>query len=58
VDGGLIRETAAAPDPYNDDPRRRYYQITARGTRELRGQAERMRALVQTAIHKNVLEGA
>ena len=58
VDGGLIRETAQAPDPANDDPRRRYYQITPRGTRELRSEATRMRALVETAVHKNVLEKA
>jgi DNA-binding PadR family transcriptional regulator len=55
VDNGLIRETPHAPDPSDDDPRRRYYQITPRGTRELRSEAARMQALVQTAVHKNVL---
>ena len=58
LDGGLIRETAEAPDPDDDDPRRRYYAITARGTRELRAEAERMLTLVRTAIHKNILESA
>jgi DNA-binding PadR family transcriptional regulator len=58
VDGGLIRETASAPDPDDDDPRRRYYEITARGTRELRGEAERLQGLVRAAVGKNVLEGA
>lgn len=58
VDDGLIRETATAPDPEDDDPRRRYYAITAGGTRELRREAERLQALVQAAIGKKVLERA
>jgi DNA-binding PadR family transcriptional regulator len=58
VDDGLIRETANAPDPEDDDPRRRYYVITAGGTRELRREAERLQALVQAAIGKKVLERA
>jgi DNA-binding PadR family transcriptional regulator len=58
VEGGLIRETAEAPDPADDDPRRRYYRITTKGTRALREEAERMRSLVDAAVGKNVLEGA
>lgn len=58
VAAGLIRETAEAPDPADDDPRRRYYRITARGTRALREEAERMRSLVDAAVGKDVLEGA
>jgi DNA-binding PadR family transcriptional regulator len=58
VEGGLIRETAEAPDPADDDPRRRYYRITAKGARALREEAERMRSLVDAAVGKNVLEGA
>jgi DNA-binding PadR family transcriptional regulator len=58
VEAGLIRETAEAPDPADDDPRRRYYRITAKGTRALREEAERMRSLVDAAVGKNVLEGA
>lgn len=58
VETGLIRETAQAPDPADDDPRRRYYRITAKGTRALRDEAERMRTLVHAAVGKDVLEGA
>lgn len=58
VDGGLIRETSEVPDPADDDPRRRYYRITARGSRALEEEAQRMRSLVDAAVSKNVLEGA
>jgi len=53
--GGLIQETDTAPDPDDDDPRRRYYQITPRGDRALKHEASRMRALVDAAIAQNVL---
>jgi len=52
---GLIRETTAVPDPADDDPRRRYYRITAAGQRALRREAERMSALVDAALDKRVL---
>ena len=58
VTDGLIRETAEAPDPSDDDPRRRYYRITAKGQRVLREEAARLRLLVDAAVMKNVLEGA
>lgn len=45
--GGLIRETAAAPDPNDHDPRRRYYSLTPRGRRELTAEGARLRALVK-----------
>ena len=57
VETGLIRETAEVPDPADDDPRRRYYRITARGSRALQEEANRMRSLVDAAVSKNVLEG-
>lgn len=55
---GLIRETQRAPDPSDDDPRRRYYAISARGERALRAETIRLRSLVQAAVAKRVLEGA
>ena len=57
VADGLIRETAQVPDPADDDPRRRYYRITPRGSRALRAEAERMSVLVAAALDKRVLEG-
>jgi len=57
LEEGHIRETSRVPDPADDDPRRRYYRITARGLAALRTEAEQMRRLVEVAAHKNVLEG-
>lgn len=54
---GHVRETTRAPDPSDDDPRRRYYRITPRGRAALRSEAERMRRLVSVAAAKQVLEG-
>jgi len=55
---GWIRETQEAPDPSDDDPRRRYYRLTSKGERALRAEAERMSSLVNAAVTKRVLEGA
>jgi DNA-binding PadR family transcriptional regulator len=56
VADGLIRETAAAPDPNDHDPRRRYYALTTKARRELKSEAARMRALVDAAIARGILE--
>jgi DNA-binding PadR family transcriptional regulator len=52
---GYVRETDAVPDPQDDDPRRRYYQVTAEGRGALAEEAARMRALVEIAGIKRVL---
>ena len=52
---GLIAETDARPDP-DDDPRRRYYGVTAAGADALRDEAERLRSLVSIAEGKNILK--
>jgi DNA-binding PadR family transcriptional regulator len=54
---GLIRETGRAPDPTDDDPRRRYYRITPAGRAALREEAEHLRRLVNVAMAKDVLGG-
>jgi DNA-binding PadR family transcriptional regulator len=54
----FIRETTTAPDPAHDDPRRRYYRITARGERALREEAARLRVLVEAAGARQVLGDA
>jgi DNA-binding PadR family transcriptional regulator len=54
---GHIKETNRAPDPNDDDPRRRYYRITPRGLAAVRHEAEHMRKLVAVAASKNVLKG-
>jgi DNA-binding PadR family transcriptional regulator len=57
LDDGHIRETNRAPDPADDDPRRRYYRITPRGLSALRAEAEHMRRLLEVAALKDVLGG-
>lgn len=56
VEDGQIVETSRAPDPADDDPRRRYYRITQRGRAALRAEAQHMRRLVNVAAAKRVLE--
>lgn len=46
---GLIRETEGDVDPEDDDPRRKYYELTGRGGRVLRAEVERLQALVDVA---------
>lgn len=58
VSAGMIRETSEAPDPGDDDPRRRYYRMTPAGRSALRSEAERLSALVDVAVAKRVLGGA
>lgn len=52
----LIAEAPTAPDPRDDDPRRRYYRVTPEGFVALRAEAERLRNLVAVAKGKDVLE--
>jgi DNA-binding PadR family transcriptional regulator len=56
LDRGCIRETEDAPDPSDDDPRRRYYEVTPRGRRMVAEEAARLRRLVEIAGAKKVLE--
>lgn len=53
-EGGLIQEVTVPPDPEDDDPRRRYYRITARGRRALDVELTRLRAVVAMAREKSL----
>lgn len=53
---GLIRETATAPDPDDDDPRRRYYRLTPKGEKALKNEASRLRTLVDAVDRRRILE--
>jgi DNA-binding PadR family transcriptional regulator len=53
---GFIEETTDAPDPSDDDPRRRYYTITSSGREVLAREARRLEVLVHTARAKAVLD--
>jgi DNA-binding PadR family transcriptional regulator len=56
-EGGLIEESDGPEDP-NDDPRRRYYDLTARGRDVLRAEVERLQGLVDVARATRALRGA
>ena len=55
---GFIAEAPEAPDPSDDDPRRRYYTITPSGREALAREARRMEVLVHVARSKAVLDSA
>jgi DNA-binding PadR family transcriptional regulator len=55
---GFIEETSDAPDPSDDDPRRRYYALTPSGREILAREARRMEVLVHVARSKAVLDSA
>jgi len=43
---GLIRESGRRPGPEDDDPRRRYYELTELGSGVLAAEADRLREMV------------
>ena len=49
LNDGLIEELDERPDPGNDDVRRRYYRITARGRKLAREETARLARLVRQA---------
>ena len=49
LDGGMIDESAARPDPALDDERRRYYRLTDRGRKVAEAEAERLAETVRQA---------
>jgi DNA-binding PadR family transcriptional regulator len=50
-----IEEVEGAPDPSDDDPRRRYYAITPAGREALAREARRLEVLVHAVRAKNIL---
>jgi DNA-binding PadR family transcriptional regulator len=55
LEDGLIEQSETRPSPEDDDPRRRYYRITAKGRRACREEAERLAAVVAVANQKAIL---
>jgi len=53
---GLIEESPHRPDPERDDPRRRYYRITERGSEVVAGEAVRLDLILDAARAKAVLD--
>lgn len=55
VEQGLLEELDAAPDPAEDDARRRYYAMTALGRRVAAQEALRLAERVRTARSRKLL---
>ncbi len=55
LDARLIEEPKRRPDLNNDDPRRRYYRITASGRKTLEHEATRLDRVLAAAREKHVL---
>ena len=54
IEADLIAESAARPAREQDDPRRRYYRLTALGRRVLAAESERLEELVRVIRAKRV----
>jgi DNA-binding PadR family transcriptional regulator len=57
LEAGLIEELDERPDPADDDERRRYYRLTARGREVARAEARRLEAQVEAARERRLLPG-
>ena len=55
---GLLEPTDDRPPLERDDPRRRYYRISAPGRRAARREAERLAALLDVAVAKRLFRRA
>ena len=55
LEQGLIIETRERPAPEDDDERRRYYRLTAKGRAVLKAETERLDALVRQARRKGIV---
>ena len=54
----LIEELNESPDPANDDERRRYYRLTARGIAVARAEVVRLEGQLAAARARRLLKGA
>ena len=56
LDLGLVEDVAESPRGDDDDPRRRYYRITALGRRALELEAQGLASLLNTALRRRILK--
>lgn len=56
LDLGLVEDVAESPRGDDDDPRRRYYRITALGRRALELEAQGLVSLLNTAQRRRILK--
>lgn len=54
LDAGLISELAEAPDPANDDARRRYYRLSRPGRAALDSELNRMKQALELASGRRI----
>jgi DNA-binding PadR family transcriptional regulator len=54
----LIEELTEAPDPKNDDDRRRYYRLTTRGIAVAKSEVARLEGQLTAARSRRLLKGA
>jgi DNA-binding PadR family transcriptional regulator len=57
LESGLIEELDERPDPKQDDERRRYYRLTARGIAVARAEAARLESQLSSARARRLLGG-
>jgi DNA-binding PadR family transcriptional regulator len=55
IDAGWLEESPKRPKASDDDPRRRYYRLTAAGREAARDEARRLERLAGMARHKRLL---
>ena len=57
LESGLIEELTEAPDPKNDDERRRYYRLTTRGIAVAKSEVARLEGQLAAARSRRLLKG-
>jgi len=57
LESELIQELREAPDPKNDDERRRYYRLTARGIAVANAEVSRLEGQLAAARSRRLLKG-
>jgi DNA-binding PadR family transcriptional regulator len=57
LESELIDELSQSPDPSNDDERRRYYRLTARGIAVARAEITRLESQLSAARSRRLLKG-
>ena len=58
LESELIEELTEAPDPKNDDDRRRYYRLTTRGIAVAKSEVARLEGQLSAARSRRLLKGA
>ena len=55
---GLLEESTERPREADDDPRRKYYRLTARGRDLATAETERLAGLLGVAVQKRLIPGS